>query len=141
MISHRYLAFAATAIFFTAGLTISSMAQTISGKVRSGTEVRIYNISLYDKRDCGALAYPKVRFNQPVNGTIRVKKYTGKLTSKKFKGSYCYGKTAKGMAIYYRSKRGFRGLDRARINISFPAFADGSGFDNVKSLKFNITVK
>jgi len=135
------LALTFVAAAFIASVVIPAAAQTINGNVRSGKEVRIYNFSAYDPNDCGALAYPKVSFKQPANGSLRIKKYVGKLIGKKFKGSFCYGKTAKGLAVYYRSNRGFRGLDRARVSFSFPAFVDGSGYDNVKSLKFNITVK
>ena len=103
MIFKRVFIFATVLAIVIAGNIAHSFAKTYNAKVRSGKTTQIYRFSVFDQRDCGALAYPKTSFKTTSNGTITVKKFTGKL---KLKGR-CNGRIAKGMAVYYKSKNGF----------------------------------
>lgn len=120
-----------------AGNATFSFAKTYNAKVRSGKATQLYRFSVYDTRDCGSLAYPKTSFKTTSNGSMTVKKFTGRL---KIKG-HCNGKIAKGMAVYYKSRSGFRGRDKVTIYFSFPAGADGTGYNNVERIIYNINVK
>ncbi len=83
------------------------------------------------------MAYPKVEYKKPAHGTITIKKFRGKLPGK----GHCKGKVAKGMAVYYKSKRGYRGADKAKVYFSFPRGVDGTGYTSVRVFNFNINVK
>ena len=133
---NTFILIAGLAIASTGNIA-TSFAKTFNGKARSGKVTQLYRFSVYDQRDCGSLAYPKVQFKKPKNGTITVKKFTGRL---KLKGR-CNGKVAKGMAVYYKSRSGFRGNDKATVYFSYPVGADGSGYNNVNRVNFNINVK
>ena len=119
------------------GNIATSFSKTYKSKVRSEKSTQIFNFSVFDPRDCGAMAYPKVEFKKPAHGTITVKRYRGKLNNK----GHCNGKLAKGMAVYYKSDRGYRGADKAKVYFSFPRGVDGGGYNNVSSFNFNINVK
>lgn len=133
----RLFVSSALALTLVAGTALSSFAKTYNSKVRSGKPTQIFNFSVFDPRDCGAMAYPKVEFKKPTHGTITIKRFRGKLTNK----GHCNGKLAKGMAVYYKSDRGYRGVDKAKVYFSFPRGVDGSGYNNVHSYNFNINVK
>jgi len=78
---------------------------------------------------------PKFKVKYVENGKIVGTKGSFKLA----KGP-CKGRKMKGVAFRYTPKRGFRGTDKAAIQLNMSAFTDGTG-NASRTLNFIIQVK
>ncbi len=102
------------AIFAGLCLTILSTGQlsakTITGDVRAGKSTQIYSFVSYNAETCATSTIPKL-------GTVKVD--NGKITSRvgrvQFDSGRCKGKYFNALQIFYKSKSGFRGEDKASI--------------------------
>ncbi|MGL4488275.1 MAG: hypothetical protein ACRCU5_02380 [Rhizobiaceae bacterium] len=114
----------------------AAQAETINVDVSSGSTTRIYTFSVYDRDTCGSGGKPKITIYQPDHGTISSAFVPLKLD----KANHCSGKPVKGLAITYKSKGGYRGIDKGSFVISYPQFTDGTGFQ-AYTFKLNANVK
>jgi hypothetical protein len=110
----------------SASINISLKANRTSG---------LYTYIQYDPNTCGAMMMPKFKVKYVKNGKITGSKGSFKLTK-----GICKGRSMKGVAFRYTPNRGFRGTDKASIQLNMPAYTDGSG-NASRSLDFIIQVK
>ena len=86
--------------------------------VPSGKLSRIHNFYVYQTRTCYSAPFAKYSISQPKNGTISIKKVRAVVPKSAGK---CAGKRLNMLAVFYKSKNGFRGKDAARIYFTHPS--------------------
>lgn len=104
--------------------------------VPAGVKTRLGFIAIFDPNTCGHAAKPGVKITQPKNGKLSVVWMNGKIESR---GS-CNGRTSKGLVMFLTMDRGFRGVDRAGVNVTYAGRLNGSD-DTSRYLPLNIRVK
>lgn len=102
-------AFAAALILFGAGASAAAEFGT-----SPGIEARTVNRAYFDA-SCRVIGYPRFEVvTPPANGTLAVRRTP--LTLKTAHDFYnCIGKTVEGVAVFYKPKDGFRGVDRFTV--------------------------
>ncbi len=119
------------------GLSVYSFtrAEILKREVKANRSTGIYGYSQYNANSCGSGAPPKFTIKSVEHGKI-----TGGTYKFKIKKGPCKGRQVKGVGFKYTPKRGFRGLDKARVILSMPRFSDDSGHSS-RTLDFRIQVK
>ena len=119
---------------YAAGMNLSS-AETIKRDVRSGLTTHVYSFMVYDRIRCRSILPPKVGTVKADNGKI-----TTRRGSFKVKDGVCKGSIYKTLDVFYKSKTGFRGKDKASVVLLFPIYVDDTEV-RAKRLKLNLNVK
>lgn len=115
--------------------SLIAQAAAIKVSVRANATSGLYTYVQYDPTRCSSMMAPKFKIKYVENGKIVGTKGSFKLT----KGP-CKGRTIKGVNFRYTPKRGYRGTDKAAIQLNMSAYIDGTG-NASRTLNFIIDVK
>ena len=93
---------------------------------------------------CAHTGKPTIKITAPPkHGTLRFEwttiKFDGRTTTVDMMA--CKGKSIRGMAIYYRPNKGFKGEDQVKIGMIRNAYYMGSAARQADVLQYDITVK
>jgi hypothetical protein len=91
-----------------------------SFEAKSGQLQALIPLGTFDQLRCAGFPTGKIEFTQPANGTLT----TGQRMLVHTRGA-CKGKKFKVTFLYYKSKPGFRGIDRGSVTYAAPRFTDG----------------
>ncbi len=119
------------------GLNVISFAraEVVKREVKANKSTGIYGFYQYNPNNCGSMAPPKFKIKSVEHGKIG-----GGIHKFKIEKGRCKGRQVKGVGFVYKPKRGFRGLDKARVILSMPNFTDDTGHAS-RTLDFRIKVK
>jgi len=116
-------------------ITTIAPAAMIEQNAKANRTTLIYRFSQYAEDTCGAMAPPKFKVVFVEHGKI-----VGTESGFKLDKGHCKGKYIKGIGFKYTPNRGFRGLDKAKVILTMPAFSDDTGA-MTETLNFRIHVK
>lgn len=125
---------------FTGSLLITSFSniQHVSAEqvtVKSGQKTLIYQFGSYEA-NCASFQYAKFRNKKTKNGSL-----VSTRGSFKIQDGRCRGKNLKSVNVYYTSKPGFKGKDKARLSFGVPkGIYSDFGLD-FTTVTMNITVE
>ena len=105
-------------------------------EVRAGSKTRLGFISIYDPGTCGHAGKPGIKITNPAHGKLTAVWGSGKIDTR----SSCNGRSSKGYTLWLTMDRGFRGKDKAAINLTYAGNVNGS-VDTSQYLPFDIQSK
>lgn len=126
-------------------LLFSAAAQADDGiTVPANKETAIGFHAAIGELHCAHTGKPTIKVTKaPKHGTLRFEwttiKFDGRTSTADMMA--CKGKPIRGMAIYYRPNKGYRGDDYVRIGMIRDAYYMGSAARQTDLLKYDITVK
>ena len=112
-------------------------AENVEVKANSGKTV-IYSFYIYNKFNCSFSEPPSYKVGKPAaHGSFEAGIVRGR-----FKADHdrCPGKRVYALEVKYKPNRGYRGIDKATLNLRYPAYG-GLNYQRTRSIKFNIAVK
>ncbi|POF34861.1 hypothetical protein CLV41_1011321 [Roseibium marinum] len=103
-------------------LSVSSLAQadTIRRSIPANKTSSVGAHATYNAQ-CMPSSIPKMKIaKQPENGTVSFKQVAFKLSED---AGRCAGRQVKGIAVYYKPKRGFRGQDEFKVRFTMDMYS------------------
>ncbi len=125
------------AIIFALAPNAGLAAEQVDIEANSG-KTMIYSFLLYNKFSCAFSELPNYKIRTPAqNGEL-----SAEVVKARFNADHkrCAGKRVYVLEINYRPKRGYRGSDKAIVDLRFPTYSS-LNFQTNRTIKFDITVK
>ena len=137
-VSIRGLLFSALTVA-GASLSLSSASMAIevasSHTVRAGGTIQVgRHSSVWN--DCTILPGYGYIIQQPSHGRILHRTGPNRINGGFDVSRNCYGRTGRGLLVYYKSDSGFRGVDRFSYVVRFPGYGKEALFNNNTFLRF-----